>query len=91
MKRNNYKHYRAFSEMQKKGQLAIIVIIAILLIVAVVLLYINRGSVRFGGTEALSPESYLTSCIEPVLTTTLATQEKQGGFLIPESSIEYEG
>lgn len=77
--------------MEKRGQLAIIVIVAILLIVAVVLLYINQGSVRILGSEALSPESYLTSCIEPVVTTTLATQAKQGGFLVPEGNVEYEG
>ncbi len=90
MKRNTYKQREAFFGMQKKGQLAIIVIIAVIIIVGVVLIYINRGTLKLGGTDAISPESYLTSCIEPTLKINLEKQMKQGGFLAPESSIEYE-
>lgn len=89
--RNTYKQDHAFLKMEKRGQLAIIIIIAVILVVVVLLLYLNRGTLRLGGGEALSPESYLTSCIGPAVTTTLATQAKQGGFLTPEASVEYEG
>ncbi|MBM3232995.1 hypothetical protein FJZ18_02410 [Candidatus Pacearchaeota archaeon] len=77
--------------MQKRGQMAIIIIIAILVVIAVILLMLNRGSLSIIGGEALSPHSYLTSCIEPHITSTLSTQLKQGGAIIPESSVEYEG
>ncbi len=93
MRRNNYKEWNAFFKMvNKRGQLAIFVIIALVIIgiVIVLLLYPKIGLPQITSTE-LSPESYLKSCIEPEIKSAIENLAKQGGYSNPEGVLEYEG
>jgi hypothetical protein len=91
MKRNDYKHKNLESPMQKlnkKGQLTIFIIVAIV-ILAAVLIILFYPKIKTAISGELNPNSYLKSCIEPVIEPNLELLSKQGGYLNPEGFLYY--
>lgn len=75
--------------MNKKGQLAIFVIIA-LVIVAVVLAVLFYPQIRgYVAPSEISPAQYLQDCIGPEVRNALDLLSKQGGYQNPEGYITY--
>lgn len=82
--------------MNKKGQVAIFVIVAIVivgLIAAFYFLYpkIRSGEINIPGLTAkqASPSSFLQSCIGDSVKSSMQTLSKQGGYLNPTGYIEF--
>ena len=75
--------------MDKKGQVAIFVIIA-LVIVTVVLAVMFYPQLRsYVAPSEISPTKYLQDCVEPQVYDALALLSKQGGYQNPEGYITY--
>ncbi len=75
--------------MDKKGQVAIFVIIA-LVIVAVVLAVMFYPQIRgYVAPSEISPTQYLQDCVEPQVRNALDLLSKQGGYQNPEGYITY--
>ena len=77
----------------KRGQMTLFVIVAIVIVALIVLLFLFKGEVnRFLGIEeAFSPNSYLTSCVEPEIKPAVELLASQGGYRNPDGAIEYDG
>lgn len=74
--------------MEKRGQVAIFVIIAIV-IVSVVITFLAYPRLSANLTE-LNPNSYMKTCIEPDVRQAIEIMNKQGGYLEPTHSLLYE-
>ena len=74
--------------MNKRGQIAIFVIIAILIASVILVVFLNPGG-RIGISEDVNPSSYLSNCIEPKVSEALEILSKQGGSLNPENYVLY--
>ncbi len=75
----------------KKGQVAIFVIIALVIVGVILVLFLYSPDGPKPPAEELSPEQYLRKCIEPVFIPTVAQLSKSGGYLNPEGALEYKG
>ncbi len=74
----------------KKGQLAIFVIIA-LVIVAIIIAVLLYPKLPIVGKGDVNPGSFLKSCIEPEMKKNLEILGKQGGYAKPEGILTYKG
>ncbi|MEI6731117.1 MAG: hypothetical protein WCK90_00400 [archaeon] len=73
----------------KRGQVAIFIIIAIVLVILIVGIFLyQREIISFGG-KAFSPESYLKDCITPEIQSDIAILAKQGGYASPTGFVTY--
>ena len=92
MIRNNYKYAKTELFMSnKKGQVAIFVIIAVV-IVAIIMILLFKPKLPFSGTtNELSPVSYLKSCLENDLRENINLLSESGGYTNPEGVLEYQG
>ncbi len=76
----------------KKGQIAIFVIVAIILVAGILIFFlVNRSPKIQRGQDFDNPESYIDNCVKDKLTTVLDTMMLQGGFAEPEDFILYNG
>lgn len=75
--------------MNKRGQLAIFVIIAIVL-VAVVFVFFLFPQVNLFAAE-VNPSSFLRNCVESDVRDSLEILTKQGGYLEPDNFVQYQG
>jgi hypothetical protein len=78
-------------EMNKKGQVAIFVIIAIIIIGVLVLVFLFPNVRETVTGEEFSPNSYLKGCVEPSVRDGVALLSRQGGYREPEGFILHEG
>lgn len=86
--RNNYKQNHAVFKMNKRGQVAIFVILAIVIVLGVVI-FMLYPKIKFAVTD-VNPSSYLKDCIEPELKVALLALERQGGYMTPTSYMLYQ-
>ncbi len=88
----NYKQSEAFLNMQKRGQVTIFVIVA-LLIVGAIIIYLAFPKTRaiFPGASLPNPNSYLSDCLSPIITSNMKTLSEQGGYLKPDNPALYKG
>jgi len=75
----------------KKGQVAIFVIIALVIVGVILVLFLYPKIAPKPPAEELSPESYLKKCIEPIFVQTNEQLSRNGGYLNPEGALEYKG
>ena len=77
--------------MQKRGQIALYVIIAIIIVAAILVIFLvpNLRTNITGGE--FSPVSYLKGCIGPEVNSNIELLAKQGGYINPEGFILHEG
>ncbi len=90
--RKDYKENQAFLAMDKRGQVAIFIIIAIVIVAVVVIFFLlpnSPVSVNIG--QETDPASYLRDCIEPEINTVVDVLAKQGGYTNPNNFVLYEG
>jgi hypothetical protein len=88
-KHKNYKQYYTFMLMNKRGQLAIIVIMA-LVIVAVIVVFFAFPQVNLLGGGDVNPSSFLRTCIESDVNEFVEVLSTQGGYLEPDNYILYQ-
>jgi hypothetical protein len=96
-KQNNYKENLAGNWMikregERRGQVAVYVIIAAVIVVGVILVYFlypDAITGVLGGRE--SPSDFLESEIEPAVRNSVEILSKQGGYEDPEGYIMYKG
>lgn len=93
MRQNNYKQNHCSEKMKRganrRGQLTILVIVALIIVaILIVFLIYPRLSPLF--SSDLNPTTYLSSCIEPTITDTVAKLNQRGGYLNPEGTILYQ-
>ncbi len=77
--------------MEKRGQVAIFVIVALLIVAIVIGVAFFRDSLPFVSTTDVDPVGFLKDCIEPEAREALEVLSKQGGYLNPEGFILHEG
>ncbi len=88
--RKDYKQICSFLNMNKRGQIAIFVIIAVAIVLVIVAgFFLTRVDVSTSGE--LNPNSFLRECIEPKVLEGLEILSRQGGSLQPENYLMYEG
>lgn len=91
IKRNNYKQISILKKMDKKGQVAIYIIIAIIIVVLGLMAYFFRSDIStFFGAE-LIPNNFIATCIDEEVKQGILTLSMQGGYLNPEGFIMYQG
>ena len=70
--------------MDKKGQIAIFVIIAIVLVASIVIFFaVNRGTPILDRTEEFNPENFIDKCLSEEVRNTIEIILPQGGFVNP--------
>lgn len=80
-----------FSMDNKRGQLAIFVIIALVIIAVILVLFLYPKIGPETAGEELSPETYLKKCIEPTFIPTMTQLSRNGGYFNPEGALDYKG
>jgi hypothetical protein len=88
-KRNNYKLDFVKKEMDKRGQVAIFVIIAIVIVVAGILIYSFFPQILPFSFGEENPSSFLKGCIQPRIKESMNLLAKQGGYANPQGYIRY--
>ena len=92
MMRNNYKLNVPYGRMDKRGQLAIFVIIAIVIIAGILITVLMFPNVKERVTgEELSPISYLKDCVEPAVKENVDKLARNAGYSDDEGSALYLG
>lgn len=77
--------------MDKKGQIAIFVIIALVIVGVIIVVFAYPKIKNFVAPGELAPSSYLQDCIQPEVTTAVELLAKQGGDEVPVGYIDYLG
>ncbi len=77
--------------MEKRGQVAIFVIVALVIVGAVLVMFMYPEINPFAGPRELSPDRYLSDCIEPEFNNALDVLSRQGGYENPPAYINYIG
>lgn len=89
--RNHYKESSSFERMDKRGQVAIFIIIAIVIVGVFLWLVVRpRLPTSLGGAE-INPSAYLRDCLRSELPPIIETLSAQGGSMVPDSYALYEG
>ena len=74
--------------MEKRGQVAIFVIVAIVIVAAIVIvLSVTDNLPSFLGGAEFNPITFLTTCIEPEINEGISLLAKQGGYAEPAGFI----
>ena len=77
--------------MHKRGQISIFVIIA-LVIVGIIIVFMVYPNIRtLVAPQEISPERYLSDCMQPEVKGVVETLSAQGGYQNPEGYINYLG
>lgn len=75
----------------KKGQLAVFVLIALAIVGAILLIFWLNKSPSVENNIELNPIPFLKSCIEPEIRTSVFELSQRGGYSNPEGAIEFDG
>ena len=85
----NYKEKYSIDFMNKRGQIAIFVIVAVMIVAVVLVVFLNPGG-KIGISRDVNPSSYLSNCIEPKVEETIEILSRQGGYMVPENYVLYQ-
>ena len=77
--------------MDKRGQVAIFVVVAIVIVVAGILVYLFVPQVSDVIRGELNPNSFLAGCVEDEVKQGIELLSRQGGYANPEGYILYKG
>ena len=75
--------------MEKKGQIAIFVIVALVVVGVILVLFAYPQISNVLSPKEFSPEQYIRDCVQPNVKTTIELLAKQGGEQNPEVYISY--
>lgn len=91
MRRNDYKESEGLRPMERRGQVAIFIIIAIVIVGAFIWLVVYpRLPTSLGGAE-INPTSYLRDCLSSEFEPALELVTAQGGSITPAHALLHEG
>lgn len=89
--RKDYKQNRAFSRMEKRGQIAIFIIVAAVIVgIIAIFFWAPRLNLGIGQTAEANPSGFLRDCIEPEARESLQAISLQGGYVSPDSFVSYQ-
>lgn len=89
--RNHYKQSWILEGMNKRGQIAIFVLVAVVIIAVFVWFVIRpRLPPSLGGAD-VNPSAYMRDCLRTELPPVISTLSAQGGSLVPDNFMVYEG
>jgi hypothetical protein len=88
--RKDYKQNPTSRGMEKRGQVAVFVILA-LVIISVVIVYLLFPNISPVFSSDVNPHTYLRNCIEPEARGIMSTLSKQGGYSNPTNHVVYQG
>jgi hypothetical protein len=74
----------------KRGQLAIIVIVALIIVAGVIVFLLRSRISILGGGDTFSAQDYLKTCITPEIQSGMKILNAQGGYSNPEGFIYYD-
>ncbi|MFA5061133.1 MAG: hypothetical protein WC494_02370 [Candidatus Pacearchaeota archaeon] len=77
--------------LKKKGQVTIFIILAVVIVVAVIFLFFFLREPESSTTEEVSPKSFIQRCAEDLVIESVEIILKNGGKILPEQTIQYEG
>ena len=81
-----------FLPHQKKGQVTIFIIIAVLIIAIIAVFYFLRpSSTTTSEFDAENPGRFIQTCLEDKIERTIESVSLQGGSMMPENFISYQG
>ncbi len=83
--RLNLVNIRNEFDLQKRGQVAIFIIVAIIIIAVVSLFFAFRISPGISGSAEFNPETYLDQCIRQEARKKIDSAIEQGGFVNPQN------
>lgn len=83
----NYKQKMTQMKMEKKGQIAIFVVIAIVIVGVILAVMLYPKLSEIVAPKEISPKGYLEDCIQPVLKDNVELLASQGGYKVPEGTI----
>lgn len=76
----------------RKGQVAIWVVVAIVIVATIILIYILfRGKANVSGTDEFNPQSYMDRCVKSSVDEALVIMLPQGGFVNLTNYKNYNG
>ncbi|MEK6928278.1 MAG: hypothetical protein AABX11_07640 [Nanoarchaeota archaeon] len=76
----------------KRGQVTIFIILALALIAIIALFFMYPQIKGVGGIDAIqNPKVYLEKCLEPSLTKLITQLSANGGDIVPQGFLEYNG
>ena len=84
-------HFTKENKIGKRGQVAIFVIVGLVIIAAGVLVYFFVPEVRNVISGEISPNSFVSSCLEEEINNGIELLSKQGGYANPEGYIMHQG
>ncbi len=89
--RKDYKQNCAFFLMEKKGQIAVFVIVAVLILAIIGIFFLAQNfNLDIGQRTEASPSGFLRDCIEPEVRDSVQAISIQGGYIEPDSFVSYE-
>lgn len=77
--------------MNKRGQVALFVIIAVVIVAIILFFFLAPVKNPFQPTPIQSPNAFLRSCLEQELTPLVTTLASHGGVANPTASLKYQG
>jgi hypothetical protein len=87
--RKYYKENYALGSMERRGQVAIFVIVAIVIVGIILVVYLFPGVNIFSGE--VNPSRYLTDCISEDVEGLIDQMGRQGGYINPSHYATYKG
>lgn len=91
---NNYKQNLTERKMcsdNKRGQIAIFIIVAIVIVVGGILIYFLFPGVRSAVRGEIVPNNFIKSCVEEKVVEGIGILAKQGSYAEPEGYVLYKG
>jgi len=89
--RKNYKQIFLWTEMIKRGQITIFVLIALVIVALAALLYFLVPDIRVIFTGDIVPSNYLKGVLDEEIENSVNKLSLQGGYENPEGAILYQG
>ena len=77
--------------MNKRGQIAIWVIIALIIVVALSIVFVFKNRLHLVKQDEFSPQTYMQRCIHDTVDSAVKQMLPQGGFIAPQNYKLYQG
>jgi len=77
--------------MNKRGQVAIFVILALIIVVAIILIFILRRPIDIMVIDEKNPQAFIEKCVSDTVEETVYSLSLQGGDINPKGSVAYDG
>ncbi len=79
------------SKINRKAQVTIFIILALIIVVAIALVFVLMRKPTVEISASTDPEAYVERCIKDYVEETINILSEQGGDIVPEGSVMYQG